>query len=683
MESYFDILEKRLSHGLSITNIGTQLQKERLGFALEVHRLMPLCPLVKEQHVFRIIYLKKKQKQPNKVETKQFMDFYRNLVVVMAENKWPASIMFNFTHEYNRNYVIELNELCQRAFDGGQLRDDEMNKVRIAAQEEVKEIIKNRKKEVKEKSRIIKCEQKTVAKQERKQRCAEQVKKQKNGGHQQAQIDHACRQDMARQLQQKVHKIYIERHGNDVERIDADEYREILSIISRQTTENRNANLREKTADREQLKKEKLTNRVCHKVRLSLNNKQRTYIDKCIGISRFTYNWAVRQWLEAREKGKVVYTSDLSSQFSELSKTEYTFSRKVTHNARNSGFKAFSAAIDKFIERGWFPTIHKRKGIGSFSYVATSDRKQPFLSDFNPDIPDSKPSKKRQYLLIPTFGYVKMMQKLRFNGLLSYVTIKREADGHYYACLYVYVSREEWQNKHRGCNDDRTKIVKPLGIDLGLSAYATLSNGMLIESRDEDAKVMQRQKKLQARIRRCAKAHPKHTSNRQKRLSVQLGRAKAKIRHQREDYLHKLSSALAYTYNNIAIEDLNINAMLKENPDMAFKIRDAAFYRFRKMLEQKMNIIGGNLKVAEKFHPSTRICSVCGNVKEEALPLTQRTYHCKACGVTIDRDLNSAINLARLLGLGDPNYPPADKGPLTTALQASDISVHQAKDENR
>ena len=166
-------------------------------------------------------------------------------------------------------------------------------------------------------------------------------------------------------------------------------------------------------------------------------------------------------------------------------------------------------------------------------------------------------------------------------------------------------------------------------------------------------------------------------------MALQLGRAKAKIRHQREDYLHKLSSALAYTYNNIAIEDLNIKAMLKENQDMAFKVRNAAFYRFRKMLEQKMDIVGGNLKVAEKFHPSTRTCSVCGNVREEALPMTKRTYHCEACGAVIDRDLNSAINLARLLGLGEPNYPPADKSILTTVLQASGISTHQAKDESR
>lgn len=683
MDSYFDILEKRLAHGLTITNVGTAIQQERLAYALEVHRLMPLCPLVKEQHVFRIIYLKKKQKQPTKEETKLFMAFYRTLVVVMGDREWPAAKTFNFTHEYNRAYVTELNEICQRGLNGETLRTDEMNKIKMGAQEEVRDTINNIKEEGKRLAKAAEREQRAEEKQERKQSRAEKVKMMKSGGYQQLQADTATRQDVARQLQQKIHRIYIERHGTDCERIDADEYREILAIISRQTNEERNAALREETAKRQKLKKSTMTNRVCHKVRLSLNNKQRSYIDKCLGISRFTYNWAVRQWYAARQKGETAYASDLSERFTELSTTDYPFTRKVTHHARKSGFKTFNAAIEKFIHRGWFPSIHQRKGGGSFSYVASPDRKQPILCDYNPDIPDSKPSKKRQYLLIPTFGYVKMMEKLRFDGLLSYVTIKREADGHYYACLYVYVSREEWQRKHRGCKPERVTIDQPLGIDLGLSAYATLSNGMMIASREEDTKALVRQKKLQARIRRCAEAHPRHTSNRQKRLSLQLGRAKAKIRHQREDYLHKLSSALAYTYNNIAVEDLNIKAMLKENPDMAFKIRNAAFYRFRKMLEQKMNIVGGNLKVAEKFHPSTRTCSVCGNVKDEKLPLTQRTFHCEACGAVINRDLNSAINLARLLGLGEPNYPPADKGPLTAALQASRISEHQAKDESR
>ena len=677
------IIRKRLANGLSILNVGNDRMQMKIAYALEAHRLMPHCPLVNLRYIFRTIFFKEQKYVAEKGEIKSLYDFYQLFEQAMTGYDWPCPKIPNNVHDTIRMKLIEVNTMIQQRIDGD---TKALPKTFIgAATDEVKELIRINDEKRKQEERAKAIEQKWLEKVALRSRAKVAKKKpgaknpvstaERQRGHTaRIEPDQETRSKASKLLNEKIRALYRERHGHDTDRMSKDEWSELAAIVGEETRAAKNAALREKTAEREQMKNSLLKYRVCHKIRLSLNNKQRTYIDKCIGISRFTYNWAVRQWYAARQKGETAYATNLSEQYTELSKTDYPFTRKVTHHARQSGFKTFSAAIDKFSHRGWFPSIHQRKGCGSFSYVASADRKQTMLCDYNPDIPDSKPSKKRQYLLIPTFGYVKMMEKLRFDGLLSYVTIKREADGHYYACLYVYVSREEWQRKHRGCSPQRTTIDQPLGIDLGLSAYATLSNGMMIDSREEDEKSLVRQKKLQARIRRCAEAHPRHTSNRQKRLSLQLGRAKAKIRHQREDYLHKLSSALAYTYNNIAIEDLNIKAMLKENPDMAFKIRNAAFYRFRKMLELKMEIMGGNLKVAEKFHPSTRTCSVCGNVKDEKLPLTQRTFHCEACGAIINRDLNSAINLARLLGLGEPNYPPADKGPLTAALQASRIS---------
>lgn len=686
------MISRRLANGLSILNVGDDRTQTKIAYALEAHRLMEYCPLVNIRYIFRTIFFKHQKNTAEKFQIKALYDFYVLFEQVMDGYNWPAPRIPNNVHDCIRMKLVETNNLIQQRIDGVTKSPNKM--VASAASDEAKLLIKEnderRKQEERAKTLEKKRQELESIRAKAKSRQKTIVKKtsassaERQRGHKlRIEPGKETRCNASRLLNEKILALYREKHGHDTDHMSREERHELAAIIGKESKEAKSAALREKTAERLQLKQDSLTNRVCHKVRLSLNNKQRTYIDKCIGISRFTYNWAIRQWLEARENGKTVYAAELSEQFTELSKTDYPFTRKVTHFARLSGFKSFSAAIDKFITRGWFPSTHKRKGIGSFSYVVTNERKLPFLSDSNPDIPDSKPSKKRQYLLIPTFGYVKTMQKLRFNGLLSYVTIKREADGHYYACLYVHVSHEEWQSKHRGCNPERATIDQPLGIDLGLSAYATLSDGTKIENREEDAKTLVRQKKLQARIHRCAKAHPQHTSKRQKRMALQLGRAKAKIRHQREDYLHKLSSALAYTYNNIAIEDLNIKAMLKENEDMAFKVRNAAFYRFRKMLEQKMAIVGGNLKVAEKFHPSTRTCSVCGNVREKALPMTQRTYHCEACGAVIDRDLNSAVNLARLLGLGEPNYPPADKGTLTTVLQASGISVHQAKDESR
>ena len=122
-----------------------------------------------------------------------------------------------------------------------------------------------------------------------------------------------------------------------------------------------------------------------------------------------------------------------------------------------------------------------------------------------------------------------------------------------------------------------------------------------------------------------------------------LARLHARIANIRKDATHKATTKLTKTYARIGIEDLNVKGMAK-NRRLARSIMDGGFFEFRRQLEYKARFYGAAITVADRWFPSSKTCSCCGSVKTE-LALSQRTYHCDACGHEADRDLNAARNL--------------------------------------
>ncbi|MGK7899674.1 MAG: RNA-guided endonuclease InsQ/TnpB family protein, partial [Xenococcus sp. (in: cyanobacteria)] len=109
--------------------------------------------------------------------------------------------------------------------------------------------------------------------------------------------------------------------------------------------------------------------------------------------------------------------------------------------------------------------------------------------------------------------------------------------------------------------------------------------------------------------------------------------------------LHKITTYLAKNHSQIVIEDLNVSGMLS-NGKLAKAIADMGFYEFRRQLEYKCQLYGSELIIADRWFPSSKTCSNCGNHNSD-LRLSDRIYNCKSCGVSLDRDLNAAINLSR------------------------------------
>ena len=138
----------------------------------------------------------------------------------------------------------------------------------------------------------------------------------------------------------------------------------------------------------------------------------------------------------------------------------------------------------------------------------------------------------------------------------------------------------------------------------------------------------------------------KFSKSKSKRVRLEIAKLHEKIANQRLDFLHKLTKELVTKYDSIAIEDLDITSMLQGEPGLARRILDCSWYTFRKILTYKAEQYGCNLIVIPKYYPSSKSCSnlKCNYINDN-LKLTDREYLCPNCGLTLDRDLNAAINI--------------------------------------
>ena len=133
--------------------------------------------------------------------------------------------------------------------------------------------------------------------------------------------------------------------------------------------------------------------------------------------------------------------------------------------------------------------------------------------------------------------------------------------------------------------------------------------------------------------------------NRHKKQKSKVAKIHQKIANQRSHFLHQITNLIVLENDKIVIEDLNVKGMSK-NRKLSKSMADASFAMFRQQLTYKCAWYGKELVIADRFYPSSKTCSCCGQVKT-TLELSQRTYHCDHCNLVIDRDLNAALNLSK------------------------------------
>ena len=191
-----------------------------------------------------------------------------------------------------------------------------------------------------------------------------------------------------------------------------------------------------------------------------------------------------------------------------------------------------------------------------------------------------------------------------------------------------------------------------LGIDLGIKELAICSNNMVFSNINKGYVIKNLEKRLRRLQRKVSKKYLKNkegsryvkTSNIIK-LEKQIKRLHRKMYNIRQNYIHQATSTIVKTKpRRIVMEDLNIRGLMK-NKHLAKSIQQQKFYEFIRQMKYKCEWNGIDFIQANRFYPSSKTCSCCGHIKKD-LKLSDRTYICSECGLTIDRDLNASINLA-------------------------------------
>jgi putative transposase len=363
---------------------------------------------------------------------------------------------------------------------------------------------------------------------------------------------------------------------------------------------------------------------LAHKIELKPNNKQKTYFKKACGVSRFTWNWALANWNLYYEFNKELPEEDrdkisgfsLKKEFNAIKKTDFPWTKEVSKYACQQPFIQLELAYKRFFNKlSNRPRFKKRNKSKDSFYVGGDQIKI-----------------KGKKIWVPKLGLVRLKESLRFEGKINSATFSRTAD-RWFVSIQVDIENIKFQNK-------RTK--KCVGVDLGINKMATFSDGSSVSA----------PKPLKANLRRLARDQRKlkkkvYQSNNYKKQRVKVSKIHMKITNLRKNSLHKTTTYLAKNFSKISIEDLHVKGMLK-NHKLARAISDIGFGEFRRQLEYKSELRGRVLFVADRFFPSSKICSCCGRKKDD-LSLKDRIYACEFCGFNIDRDLNASINLERFV----------------------------------
>ncbi|MGH9439727.1 MAG: RNA-guided endonuclease InsQ/TnpB family protein, partial [Terriglobia bacterium] len=273
----------------------------------------------------------------------------------------------------------------------------------------------------------------------------------------------------------------------------------------------------------------------------------------------------------------------------------------------------------KRIKVGWPRLKSRNKGIGGFRLTGSIHISETFIQ-------------------LPRLGKLHLKERgyLPVGAKVAQATVSERA-GRWYVSAQVEHEVGEMPIGHH----------MPIGIDLGIKALATCSDGTSYPN----PKALRTRLKHLRRASRRVSSKKKGSKNRAK-ARHKLARVHAKIANLRKDTLQKTTTAIVTKATSptgrvscVVIEDLNVSGLLK-NRRLSRAIADVGLYEFRRQLTYKLEAAGIPLKVVSRWYPSSKTCSCCGWVNED-LKLSDRTFVCQECGLVLDRDVNAARNLAR------------------------------------
>ena len=369
------------------------------------------------------------------------------------------------------------------------------------------------------------------------------------------------------------------------------------------------------------------------KTEINPTKEQKAKINRTIGTCRYVYNFYLSHNRELYDKGERFVSG---KSFSVWLNNEY-----IPNNPDKAWIKeVYSKAVKKSIENGctaFTRFFRHQSAFPNFKKKGRSDVKMYFVKN-NPN--DCKCERHR--LNIPTLGWVRLKEKgyiptTKGGWKIKSGTVSVKAGRYYVSVLVEIPAGKIANNSNHG-----------IGIDLGLKNFAICSDGKTFRNINKSAGL----KKLKKQLRREQRCLSRKYKNLKKGESTQKNIQKQKLKVQRlhhridnirTDYINKTIAEIVKTKPSyITIEDLNVSGMMK-NRHLSKAVASQKFYEFRTKLKVKCDDNSIELRVVNRFYPSSKMCHCCGCIKKD-LRLSDRIYRC-TCGYVEDRDFNASLNL--------------------------------------
>ena len=373
------------------------------------------------------------------------------------------------------------------------------------------------------------------------------------------------------------------------------------------------------------------------KTEINPTEEQIAKIKKTIGTCRYVYNFYLAHNKELHEKGERFMTGKRFSVWMNNeyipNNPEYKWIKEVSSKALKKSIEDGCAAFTRFFKhQSNFPKFKKKGKADVKMYFVKTDAKAVIRCE-------------RHRIKIPTLGWVRLKEKgyiptTKDGYVIKSGTVSMNA-GKYYVSVLVEVG-----------DGEISKVTgEGIGIDLGLKDFAVVSNGRKYRNINKTAKIKKLEKQL-CREQRCLSRKYENIKNTKKGEVAQKNILKQKLRVQklrhrigniRTDYINKTIAEIVKTKPSyIAIEDLNVSGMMK-NKHLSKAVASQKFYEFRVKLKRKCDENGMQLRIVDRFYPSSKLCHICGAIRND-LNLSDRIYRC-GCGYVEDRDYNASLNL--------------------------------------
>lgn len=365
-----------------------------------------------------------------------------------------------------------------------------------------------------------------------------------------------------------------------------------------------------------------------YKFRLYPDSKQVEQLAKEFGCARWVWNRAMQEKDYAYQQWNVSLSNvDISRHITQYKKADYPWLSEATAGVLTQKLIDLDKAFDNFFKgRAKFPKFKKKSHTQSIRYQIDQ---RIVLNNYRAG----------ELLKLPKLGELNIKWSQVPGGIPKMVTVSKSASGKYFVSFMCEVEQSLMP-----------MTGKVVGIDVGIKDVVVTSDGFHSGAPKFTYYYQRRLKKAQRVLSRKKKG-----SNGWKKQRIVVARIHEKITNSRKDFLHKLTTKLVSENDVICVEDLNVSGMLK-NRKLSKAVADVGIFELNRQIEYKSAWYGKQVVKISRWEPSTKTCSSCGQVR--SMKLSQRVYECE-CGLTIDRDLNAAINIKRAgLVLSGAIYQP-------------------------